>query len=726
MAGEANVWNPRTLIALSGDTKAIEEKITAIANQTLFTLKNFAYVVGTGALEVHRNGLLLTKDTDWVEQTDQTFSLVQPSIVADQIVASGRIAIEGTVDVRDTDIFVSNYQAIRDYTGTELSLYAQSQVVNGDFGDGFYNKQTGAAPGTFVDNNVDVIVPTGGNGSIGWIRTEDDVKYFGTVAEAKAYKRLKLGSRVRIGERENALFEAVDTSGVTPNTFNLIVSTAVAALTLSLAIFGVTITGEFGALNSTGVQIAAEYAKDNNHRLHMSAGSHVYGTALDLTSPGFGAPGFRNITVTADKDATFSAVLASGNIIDISGQRRFRWDGGTFLFGNEMFFQSDASSTAPTASSFMTNITFAPVSSGDIGRCYKADTSIGVFWSNCIFGTDLASNAIDYAVEFTGASSNETNINIFKNCTFRGLTNGAVLLAASGFNRTVVDFDTCWFEDINGPVLEANAVSRSVVFNNCYFEATGSATKASIIVQGGAAVTINGGFISGNQNNATAFANCNAGGELITDGKVAYISVGGRKFLDITNPTPSTNRLEGVAVLGTGSELYEDLLFGGSAFLQYVDYKNPRITSTLATTSRTSSHTMNVSANGFITHRTDTVNIATQGTDFVVATINIPNAAHACRLSVDIFQTIQGVGGAGRSSEWALWWNAGTPAWEFTAGRDLIAGPGWLITLLSVDINTVTVNLQRSTGGATNSPVRVAVGIWQGSVAMEGNEITIT
>lgn len=169
MAGEANIWNPRKLLQLSADTKRIEERITATAGQSLFTLIDFTYVLSTGSLEVHKNGLLLTKGVDWVENTISTFSLTVAATMGDQVVAVGYVAITGNVDVRDTDIFIANYQGLRDYVGTEVTLYAQGKVTKGDAGEQFYQLITGAAPGFYTDNNNDIIVPTGGDGSSAWV-----------------------------------------------------------------------------------------------------------------------------------------------------------------------------------------------------------------------------------------------------------------------------------------------------------------------------------------------------------------------------------------------------------------------------------------------------------------------------------------------------------------------------------------------------------------------------
>ncbi len=171
MAGEATIWNPRNLLLLSADTKRIEQQFTAITGQTQFTITDFAYALNTGALAVYVNGKIIKEGINWVENTDTTFSLVAPSVAGDVIIAVGFVGITANVDVRDTDIFVSNYQAIRDYAGTEITLYAQGAVIGGDEGESFFHKKTGAAPGTHVDDNEFTLRPTGGDGSIGWVRS---------------------------------------------------------------------------------------------------------------------------------------------------------------------------------------------------------------------------------------------------------------------------------------------------------------------------------------------------------------------------------------------------------------------------------------------------------------------------------------------------------------------------------------------------------------------------
>ena len=196
MASEANIWNPRTTLLLSSNTKRVEEKLTAIAGQTLFVLKDFAYAINTGALAVYQQDTdavvtdkgagLLAKGTDWAEQSTTSFSLVAPAKAGDIIVAVGYVAITANVDVRDTDIYVANYQAIRDYAGIEITLYAQGAITGGDRGEAFFHKITGAAPGFYVDDGQDTLVPIGGDGSIGWVRNS----YRTTVADVAQFTNI--------------------------------------------------------------------------------------------------------------------------------------------------------------------------------------------------------------------------------------------------------------------------------------------------------------------------------------------------------------------------------------------------------------------------------------------------------------------------------------------------------------------------------------------------------
>lgn len=175
MANNADVWQPRELLELSGDTKQVEERQVAISGQFFFTLTTFSYALSTGALEIYKNGLHLAVGVDWIENTSTTFSLSSACTLGDVIIAVGKVGITAAVDVRDTDIFIANIQTLRNYAGSEVTVYVQGTTTRADGGEGMFNKRTGAAPGTYVDNGVSIIVPTGGNGSAGWLRNAVDL-----------------------------------------------------------------------------------------------------------------------------------------------------------------------------------------------------------------------------------------------------------------------------------------------------------------------------------------------------------------------------------------------------------------------------------------------------------------------------------------------------------------------------------------------------------------------
>ena len=96
-------------------------------------------------------------------------------------------------------LLVMNYQSIRDYAGAEQTFYARGQITAGDSGEAFFQKKTGAAPGFYVDNGVDILLPSGGNGSEGWVRRSVPVESYLTVAEAIAdTKKAVLGGRFNV------------------------------------------------------------------------------------------------------------------------------------------------------------------------------------------------------------------------------------------------------------------------------------------------------------------------------------------------------------------------------------------------------------------------------------------------------------------------------------------------------------------------------------------------
>lgn len=344
-SGEANIWNPRTLLQLSSDTKRIEEKLTAIAGQTLFTLKDFTYVVNTGSLAIYlltavdaalgvKGGRLLKERVDWAEGTVKTFSLTIALVAGDQITAVGYVAITALVDVRDTDIFISNYQAIRDYTGTEITLYAQGKVTHADGGEHFFNKVTGAAPGTHVDNNDNVIVPTGGDGSIGWIRRViEDEKLLPTTLSVMLndarFSPTDVGKSVPMtGERligkDGGGFHDIVLTGTTvdvdlPNTTDIVVGIADSSISFVLRKPAIIIADQYGQ-DDVGVKRFLEIV--GTDRIGVM-GAKTYTATSEIAQsftfcrimgvPGktkiTGAFGFSVMQLLASNDAVFEDII---------------------------------------------------------------------------------------------------------------------------------------------------------------------------------------------------------------------------------------------------------------------------------------------------------------------------------------------------------------------------------------------------------------------------------
>jgi len=325
--GEASIWNPRALLALSADTKTISEKITAAGGQALFTITTFTYVVGTGALEVHKNGLLLTKGTDWVEQTSSSFFLATPALQGDVIVVTGFAGITGLVDVRDTDIYVLNYQSVRDYAGAEELVYAQGKITVVDGGEKFFQKVTGAAPGTYVDDNRYVIVPTGGDGSIAWLDTRTD--FFishPTLTAALADVTLIdgqvviVGGRLAAGDSPTSVWDVVLTSTVTPNTHGIVIGVGnnLISLVLRRSINNTVIT--YGADGTAAGDFNAISAADAADEARFESGAYTLNSAYNFTNiPTF----YRGAVLTVGAAIIFTKGIYAGEYVIFSSAQSF-------------------------------------------------------------------------------------------------------------------------------------------------------------------------------------------------------------------------------------------------------------------------------------------------------------------------------------------------------------------------------------------------------------------
>lgn len=78
---------------------------------------------------------------------------------------------------------VTDLSELRDYTGSATSVYVKGHTTAGDGGGGVFNK---LSAGGYTDDNGVTIVPTGGDGSVAWVRDfsgEVDIQWYGAVGD---------------------------------------------------------------------------------------------------------------------------------------------------------------------------------------------------------------------------------------------------------------------------------------------------------------------------------------------------------------------------------------------------------------------------------------------------------------------------------------------------------------------------------------------------------------
>lgn len=87
-------------------------------------------------------------------------------VVHDGVTAGGFALAGDSTALKFTD----NISTLKSTPLSYNRVYVKSHTSEGDGGHGVFRAVTGAAAGTYVDNNGTVIVPTGGDGSSAWLR----------------------------------------------------------------------------------------------------------------------------------------------------------------------------------------------------------------------------------------------------------------------------------------------------------------------------------------------------------------------------------------------------------------------------------------------------------------------------------------------------------------------------------------------------------------------------
>lgn len=99
-------------------------------------------------------------------------------VVHDGVTAGGFPLASDSTAFKFTDTLAT----LKDTPLSYERVYVKAHSTEGDGGHGVFRSVTGAAAGTYVDNNGTIIVPTGGDGSSAWVREFTgalNVKWFG-------------------------------------------------------------------------------------------------------------------------------------------------------------------------------------------------------------------------------------------------------------------------------------------------------------------------------------------------------------------------------------------------------------------------------------------------------------------------------------------------------------------------------------------------------------------
>ena len=485
--------------------------------------------------------------------------------------------------------------------------------------------------------------------------------------------------------------------------------------------------GVSGTNNTPAFQSMFDYTKDLNLSNRVGPGSFLFNSEVDIGAPGAGDEGYRNTSVVCDHEAKFYGASNSISIFNISGQRRLKWTGGWFKRADMCFKGTDNGGTmTPPAYSFFNGVIFDGESANAIKRAYKAPTSIGVFWENCLFGTDQVNNSMDIAVELDGTNINQTNVNKYTNCVFINCVRG-VLMPDSSYARISTSFINCWFESLDGYAITAGTNTKALSFDNCYFEACGSASEKPVILNN-ARVTFKDCTIVGLQNNNDAFIESTNGTIINTIGVNDFGSLSNRVFVEFDSITTHQN-LNGVLITdqsGVGTNSHKDLLFSvpSAQDEQYISWNIPAISSTLTDSTVKEVKPVVSSSLGCTRFLSETVNLSAVSTDYDVCNINVKNANLGVRVSIEAYQTIQGVGHSGRYYEVLAYWDGAS--WSFTTLINNTTNTGLNFTYTGVDSTNFKIQAQRTVGGATNTPLRALVIVHQASDNILDNLVAIT
>lgn len=475
---------------------------------------------------------------------------------------------------------------------------------------------------------------------------------------------------------------------------------------------------DFGAVadgvtdDSAAVQAAFDAAKSATEvgakTVYFPDGTYLISN-IDLSSPGGGVVGYRNINVYCDQGAYFTAPDNLTDMFDISGQRRMEWVGGQFLKANRVFYAEGSSS--PAYCRFY-NQRFKPAAGSDIKFGYSAETSIGNSWIECQFGWDGVANGVETCVDLIANNVGQCNLNRFISCTFINFKDYAYRQRGSAYRKASNTFIGCWFEDSTGVAIDAGSNSFNLSVTECYFENIGSPTAVPIVLNAAAATTIENCFITP-QTAAPSFISA-TGGELCFRNNYSFMDAA--PLVDFTNVSTAqtliNNRISDYS--GT-NPAYKAALFTADS-----DTSENAITWNIPGNSSTTTQDEVFTTNyrdarsiydGYARFRCDGVALTTDLTWYDAATITIPGSGSmACRIIAEVETQHQGVGVAARLIE--VWVSRSGGTVTVTSIQNINLGGGLELQVVA-DGTNAKLQARRNGGGVLATSVRPIVQVFQ-------------
>ena len=229
----ANNINPSGVAGTTAQTKTLTDGLLLVSFSALDVSVSAFYLSGIGVDQ----GRLKTP-LDYVISGDDNISLTNSYPEGTQITGIQSVP----------DGITPSLELINEIS-TTIALTTSSNIVSADDiyestgytvkGDGGGDKwvATGLTIGASVPpTDTDGITLSDSNGNEFSKVPHEQVKKANTMSEASSEPTLALGDVIEVTDRGGASFDVVLSSGVTPNTFNIVQSLAVATLSLSLRI----------------------------------------------------------------------------------------------------------------------------------------------------------------------------------------------------------------------------------------------------------------------------------------------------------------------------------------------------------------------------------------------------------------------------------------------------------------------------------------------------------